>query len=330
MDKRRLEWRVGLFVLIGLVLLAILLLQFSKGTSLFSAPTYRLYLTAKNVGGLKTTASVLMAGVQIGTVSDIRLNPNGTNVTITLRLYKQFPVHKDVRFVIEQSGFLGDQYVAIVPTNNEGPVFEPEDHAQAQEPFNLQDVARSASGFLRRIDATARNLDDAISDVRRLVLNEQTLTNLAVTVSTMRLASERALIAVGNVNTLIDTNSASIAAAVSNVVFFSEQINQFGNTFGEVLSTNSTEITAAVKNIESSTVVLKTLLDDLQSGKGLAGNLLRNESLATDFQRIADNLAVTTSNLNRIGLWGILWSRKPPRTNEPPEKTLEPPKKPFQ
>jgi phospholipid/cholesterol/gamma-HCH transport system substrate-binding protein len=330
MDKRRLEWRVGLFVLIGLVLLAILLLQFSKGTSLFSAPTYRLYLTAKNVGGLKTTASVLMAGVQIGTVSDIRLNPNGTNVTITLRLYKQFPVHKDVRFVIEQSGFLGDQYVAIVPTNNEGPVFEPEDHAQAQEPFNLQDVARSASGFLRRIDATARNLDDAISDVRRLVLNEQTLTNLAVTVGTMRLASERALIAVGNVNTLIDTNSASIAAAVSNVVFFSEQINQFGNTFGEVLSTNSTEITAAVKNIESSTVVLKTLLDDLQSGKGLAGNLLRNESLATDFQRIADNLAVTTSNLNRIGLWGILWSRKPPRTNEPPEKTLEPPKKPFQ
>jgi phospholipid/cholesterol/gamma-HCH transport system substrate-binding protein len=307
-----------------------LLLQFSKGTSLFSAPTYRLYLTAKNVGGLKTTASVLMAGVQIGTVSDIRLNPNGTNVTITLRLYKQFPVHKDVRFVIEQSGFLGDQYVAIVPTNNEGPVFEPEDHAQAQEPFNLQDVARSASGFLRRIDATARNLDDAISDVRRLVLNEQTLTNLAVTVGTMRLASERALIAVGNVNTLIDTNSASIAAAVSNVVFFSEQINQFGNTFGEVLSTNSTEITAAVKNIESSTVVLKTLLDDLQSGKGLAGNLLRNESLATDFQRIADNLAVTTSNLNRIGLWGILWSRKPPRTNEPPEKTLEPPKKPFQ
>ena len=39
MDKSRFEWKVGLFVFIGLVLLAALLLQFSKGTSLFR-PTY--------------------------------------------------------------------------------------------------------------------------------------------------------------------------------------------------------------------------------------------------------------------------------------------------
>ena len=52
MDKKRLEWRVGVFVFIGLVGLAALLLQFSKGTSLFK-PTYNLYLKSKNVGGLK-------------------------------------------------------------------------------------------------------------------------------------------------------------------------------------------------------------------------------------------------------------------------------------
>jgi len=106
MDKRRLEWRVGLFVFIGLVLLAVLLLQFSKGTSWFRS-TYNLYLTARNVGGLKVRGSVLMSGVQIGTVSDIRLNPSGTNVTITLRLLKPYVVHQDARFLIEQSGFSG-------------------------------------------------------------------------------------------------------------------------------------------------------------------------------------------------------------------------------
>jgi ABC-type transporter Mla subunit MlaD len=314
MDKRRLEWRVGLFVFIGLVLLAVLLLQFSKGTSWFRS-TYNLYLTARNVGGLKVRGSVLMSGVQIGTVSDIRLNPSGTNVTITLRLLKPYVVHQDARFLIEQSGFLGDQYVAIAPTLNEGRVFEAGEHALAQEPFNLQEVARSASGFLQRIDETARQLDAAILDVRHLVLNEQTLTNLAVTVGTMRLASERALVAVDNVNTLIDTNSPSIAMAVSNALFFSEQITRFGSAFGDVLSTNSHDVTAAVKNIESSTVVLKSLLDDLQAGKGLAGTVLRNEPLAASFQTIADNMAVTTSNLNRLGLWGILWSHKPPQTN---------------
>ena len=106
-------------------------------------------------------------------------------------------------------------------------------------------------------------------------------------------------------------------------------LGQFGDTFGSVLSTNSTQITEAVKNIDSSTQVLKGLLDDLQAGKGLAGNVLRNDQLAEDFRLMADNLAVTSSNLNRLGLWGILWSHKPPRTNTPSAKTLESPKKSF-
>src|SRR4051812_43055398 len=117
MDKKRLEWRVGVFVFIGLVILAGLMLQFSKGTSLFK-PTYDLYLKANNVGGLKSGATVLMAGVQIGTVSDIQLNPAGTNVTITLKIYAKYVVHKDAKIQIDQSGFLGDFFIAVVPTHN--------------------------------------------------------------------------------------------------------------------------------------------------------------------------------------------------------------------
>jgi hypothetical protein len=37
-------------------------------------------------------------------------------------------------------------------------------------------------------------------------------------------------------------------------------------------------------------------------------------------------LEITASNLNRLGLWGILWSKKPPRTNRPPAGILESPK----
>ena len=85
-----------------------------------------------------------------------------------------------------------------------------------------------------------------------------------------------------------------------------------------LLATNTPEITASVNNIKSSTEGLKKIMDDLQSGRGLAGTLLQNEQLATNVQAIADNLAVTTSNLNRVGLWGILWSRKSPATNTAP------------
>jgi phospholipid/cholesterol/gamma-HCH transport system substrate-binding protein len=317
MDKKRLEWRVGVFAFIGLVVLAGLLLQFSKGTSLFK-PTYELFLKARNVGELKPRAGVLMSGVQIGTVSDIRLNPEGTNVTITLKIFKQFVIHKDAEIRIEQSGFLGDHYVAVVPTFNAGDVWKSGDEANADEPFNLQDVARSAAGFLQRVDQTTKSLDDAIADVRRLVLNEQTLTNLSSTVGNARVASERAVVTVNNINSLVETNSQAVASAVSNVVYFSEQINQFAGGLKEVLATNSAELNSSLKNIESSSVVLKNVLEDVQSGKGLAGTVLRNDQLATNVNNIAVNLSVTTSNLNRLGLWHFLWHKEVPPPNYAP------------
>ena len=104
-------------MLIGLALLAVLLIQFSKGTSIFRG-TYELRLHAANVGGLKPRAGVLLAGVQVGSVSDIQLADDGKSVTIFLRIYKNCKIYHDARFVIEQSGFLGDQYVSVIPTAN--------------------------------------------------------------------------------------------------------------------------------------------------------------------------------------------------------------------
>jgi hypothetical protein len=69
------------------------------------------------------------------------------------------------------------------------------------------------------------------------------------------------------------------------------------------------------------------LLAGIQAGKGLAGTLLKNEQLAANVSRVASNLSVTTSNLNRAGLWGVLWRHKPPKTSAaPPPPQLSSPK----
>ena len=86
----------------------------------------------------------------------------------------------------------------------------------------------------------------------------------------------------------------------------------------DVVATNSPEISAAVKNLEASTATLKSLLDDVHAGKGLAGKLLRDEEVAANLSQITSNLSITTSNLNRLGLWSILWKPKAARTHEPP------------
>ena len=319
MESKRLETKVGVFVFIGLALLAVLLIQFSKGTSLFHG-TYQLRLHAVNVGGLKPRAGVLLAGVQVGSVSDIMLAADGKSVTMLLKIYKENKIYHDARFVIEQSGFLGDQYVSIIPTENQDRLLVNGDEVACQEPFNLQEVARSASGFIQRIDETAKKLDAAVSDLHRYVLNEQTLTNLSIALVNMRTFTERAMNTVGDIDSLIATNGSRVGFAVSNVVIFSQQLTQLVSSAHILLATNGVAISAAVSNIESSTEILKKLMDDVQSGKGLAGTVLQNEQLATNVQIIANNLAVTTSNLNRVGLWGILWSHKPPAADKPHAK----------
>src|SRR5262249_38365102 len=143
------------------------------------------------------------------------------------------------------------------------------------------------------IEETADRLNDAIADVRTLALNEQTLTNLSLAVRNLRTVSERAITAVDGLNTLISSNSPAFNTSGSNLVFFSEQLTGFGDDLGQILATNTPGINAAVKNIESSTVMLKDLLADVQAGKGLAGNLLQNPELATNVSLIASNLSIT-------------------------------------
>ena len=325
MEQKRLEAKVGLFVFIGLALLAALLIQFSKGTSLFRG-TYELRLHAANVGGLKERANVLLAGVQVGSVGEIRLDEDGKAVTIHLKIYREFKIYSDARFVIEQSGFLGDQYVSIISVNNAPPVLVDNAEVHCEPPFNLQEVARSTAGFVNRLDETAQKLDASVTDLRRVVLNVDTLTNFSIAVNNMRSFSEQALGTVSDINGMIATNGAQVNLAVSNVLYFSTQLTQMAASTDALLATNGPEISAAVSNIKSSTDTLKKVMDELQSGQGLAGTLLQNEQLATNVQAIANNLSVATSNLNRLGLWGFLWHKEagPLNTNAPAQSLLSP------
>ena len=316
MEKPRLELKVGLFVAVGIILFAVLMLQFSKGTSAFRG-TYILKLNAVNVGGLKSRAQVLLAGVQVGVVQEIQLAPDGKSVTILLQIYKDYPIYSDARFVIEQAGFLGDQYVAVEPTENKPPLLTNNAAVFCQEPFDLQEAARGAAGFIKRMDETAAKLDLSVTDLRQQVLNAQTLSTFGVALTNMKAITQQALEAVQNINIIIVTNGQQAATAVSNLVYFSQQLTTLGDQAHAILAANGTNILVATSNIDDVTVSMKQIAADVQAGKGLAGAILQNQQLATNVMDMAANLSVTSSNLNRHGLWGIMWSHKPPATNNP-------------
>lgn len=329
MSKSRLELKVGLFVAVGLALLAGMMIQFSKGKSLFRG-TYDITVNAPNVGGLQRGAAVLLAGVSVGNVREIDLGPAGTNVLIRLEILDRYGIHGDAQFVIEQSGFLGDQYVAVVPTENAAPLLEDGDEVQCLAPFNLQAVARDAVGFLQRVDQTARDLNAAIVDVRRVFLNEQTLSNLADTAGSLREASSEAQSAIRNVNGVVESNREQIAVAISNLVQFSDGLNLFAGSANALIDTNRPAIDDSIRNIQESTESLRRLMDKTEAGDNLAAALLSDDELANQISQIASNLSITSSNLNKKGLWGILWKHKEPKPKQPTSfEPLRSPGDPF-
>ena len=78
-DTTRISRKVGLFVVIALAIIGGLILNFSKGASVFR-PSYTITVQAENVGGLVSGAGVMMAGVPIGSVRSMDLSPDGKEI----------------------------------------------------------------------------------------------------------------------------------------------------------------------------------------------------------------------------------------------------------
>ena len=323
MNQSRTQWKVGLFVLIGLLLLAGLVMKFSKGSSYFTK-AYELKLKTSNVGGIIPGAVVLMAGVPVGNVATIELDPSGKLVTIHLRILTKYKIYPDADFSIKQQGFLGDRYVSVVPKQNKGEPLKSGHEVWSQEPFDLQEVARSAAGLLQRVDDTAKKLNEAVGRIDRTLFAENTLTNLASAIGNFREVSERALNTMDAVDQFVRTNTHPLNASVSNLVLFSSQMNEVSRELQQTIATNRDDVTAAIKNLESFSIQVDKLVTEVQAGKGLAGSLLKSDQLQQDFLNTMSHLSLLSSNLNKFGIF-----YKPRVKNPSAAKPISQPGKAF-
>ncbi len=110
-SSKKLDWIVGLFVLLGLG--AIATLSISIGGATYSGKGgLTLYATFDEIGGLKDRAPVLIAGVKVGLVEGISLSED-------YRAKVQFDVDDTLVLPIDSSasirtaGLLGDQFIHL-------------------------------------------------------------------------------------------------------------------------------------------------------------------------------------------------------------------------
>ncbi|AUH73296.1 toluene transporter subunit: membrane component of ABC superfamily [Legionella sainthelensi] len=117
MNKQRyVDFSVGLFMLLGVLALLVMTMKVSNFSNFMSQDHYQVTAGFTDIGGLKVRAPVTVAGVKIGEVTRIELQPGELNAKVTMRLRsdKKIP-YEDTSARILTEGLLGSNYISIVP-----------------------------------------------------------------------------------------------------------------------------------------------------------------------------------------------------------------------
>lgn len=121
MQRKSIDFWVGLFVLLGAGALFFLALKAGNMSAMSFDKTYAVTTKFDNIGGLKPRAPVKSAGVVVGRVGEIKFDDKSFQAVVTLDLESRYKFPKDSSAKILTSGLLGEQYIGLEPggdTNN--------------------------------------------------------------------------------------------------------------------------------------------------------------------------------------------------------------------
>ena len=118
MKNTKLELSVGLFVVLGIAAIIYLTIQVGTG-SMLSGDTYLIESRFANAGGLHSGSAVLLAGVTVGRVEGIRMEPSDYSAIVTLRVLSSLRLPTDSMASIKTTGLIGDKFVSLSPGADE-------------------------------------------------------------------------------------------------------------------------------------------------------------------------------------------------------------------
>jgi len=113
MNRSAIDLWVGIFVATGLGAIVFLALKVGNLVTLGNEPGYRLEARFDNLGGLKLRAPVKAAGVVVGRVEGVRLDPRSYEAVVNLRIDRGYEFTKDTIAAINTSGLLGEVYISL-------------------------------------------------------------------------------------------------------------------------------------------------------------------------------------------------------------------------
>ncbi len=123
MQSRALEILVGFFVCLGVAAVFVLTFRVASLDTVGTGDSFSVTASFENIGGLKPGAAVTMAGVKIGRVRAITIDPVAFEAEVKIDIansYNMIPEDSDAKILT--AGLLGEQYIGISAGGAEKPL----------------------------------------------------------------------------------------------------------------------------------------------------------------------------------------------------------------
>lgn len=105
---------VGIFVLVGILCVGYLAIKLGK-MEFIGGNAYPVYARFQSVSGLKEGAKVEIAGVNVGKVDTISLDPEIQIAKIKMMINQDVKLADDTMASVKTSGLIGDKYIKLRP-----------------------------------------------------------------------------------------------------------------------------------------------------------------------------------------------------------------------
>jgi len=257
-----LEFKVGIFVFVGLAMLGALVVQFGRlgeGVKTY----YQLTIRFSDASGLLKGSDVLLAGARIGKVSGgPRLVREGDGVAVPLKIYDYVKVPEGTKFSVGSSGLLGDRFVNV--TIPPGPVkayLPPNAYVNGARETGIDDLTRSGGALVNDLRGTVQKIDTTVDRLNQDTLSPANMENLKSSMEHLNQATNALAQSSKKLDGVVEQADSAMASA-------KKAADGLQNAIGDT----------------------RKVLRSATQGKGVVATLLNDQTLANDIHALVSNL----------------------------------------
>ncbi len=166
MKSMEFDIKIGLFISIGLILLTIITFSIND---FFFKPGYNIYATLGFANGVKRSAPVRLAGIEVGEVKEASVfkdKDNKTVVKLKLWLTNDAKVEKDAQIIINTLGLIGEKYVEIVPGTPGTAFMANGDTIMGYDSVSVEQITKKGYDIALKLEKAIDSMDAILKQIK--------------------------------------------------------------------------------------------------------------------------------------------------------------------